>query len=166
MLPLSCNVFTKKPERIGAVDGLLMGNGGARTSPGLGYEADLLSSALAVPAHHQPEGQIVAVLGRWGNSRLGILSDLDLHVLQSGVVHHHKALLAATRMEKHSHERIPGKADQALLGLDILIFIRGTLVLFAPFFDKRSRRAHGKFSCLSANHLFDIMASRLNDSGL
>lgn len=73
------------------------------TLPGLGHEADLLSSALTVPAHHQPEGQIVTVLGRRRHPWLWILSDLHLHILQSGVVHHNKALLAGRRMEKHFH---------------------------------------------------------------
>lgn len=88
---------SKCPWRNLVIDELLME--AKCTLPGLGYEADLLSSALTVLAHHQPEGQIVTVLGWRRHSWLWNLSDLHLHILQSGIVHHNKALLTVGRID-------------------------------------------------------------------
>lgn len=64
--------------------------------PGVSDKAHLLRSPLAVPAHQESEGQMIvgAVLRRWRRPSFYTLPALHLHVFQSGVVHHHKALLA------------------------------------------------------------------------
>lgn len=75
--------------------------------PGLGHQTDLLRSPLTVLAHAQLEGQKGAVLDRRRRSFFYILTNLHLHILQSGVVHHHKALLTAYTNRFNSDFREP-----------------------------------------------------------
>lgn len=67
--------------------------------PGLGNKVHLLGSPLAVPAHQESEAQVRvgAVLARRRRPSFRLLPVLHLHVLQSGVVHHHEALLAGRK---------------------------------------------------------------------
>lgn len=67
--------------------------------PGLGNEAHLLHSPLTVPAHQESEDQmrVEAVLAGWRHPSFCILPVLHLYILQSGVVHHHKALLTGNK---------------------------------------------------------------------
>lgn len=66
--------------------------------PWVSHQGNVLWSSLTVPAHQQFEGKIVVgVLSGRGCPSLSLPHNLHLHILQSGVVHHHKALLAACR---------------------------------------------------------------------
>ena len=76
---------------------------GSSSVPGLCCQGDLLSFAIAVLAHPQPEGHLVArAAPAQSGTALSVLPHLHLHVIHSGVVRDHKALLAETTHTNNS----------------------------------------------------------------
>ncbi len=123
--------------------------------PGLGHQRDVLRSPLAVLAHQQSEGKIVAgaVLGRRKRESFCILRDLHLHILQGGVVHHHKALLTGRTKSFNSYFTFYFQ-DIFLIGQNWVHWFRSQKLCHFKWPSLLNTHTHSShIPCLSANSI-------------